>query len=135
MVLGDISKAFDKVWHAGLIYKLKAMGINGSLITWLTNYLDNRQQRVVLQGSASQWKNITAGVPQGSVLGPLLFLVFINDMAQDLQSGLCLFADDNLLYLISESDETNARLLNEDLAKLERWAHKWLVKFNPEKNC
>lgn len=133
MVFGDISKAFDKVWHKGLIYKLKAAGVNGDLLAWFTNYLASREQRVILQGSSSQWKNIGAGVPQGSVLGPLLFLVYINDMSEGLQSKLCLFADDNLLYVTSDSSETNARILNEDLAKLELWAKKWLVRFNPDK--
>jgi len=133
MVFGDISKAFDKVWHRGLIYKLRMVGVRGKLLAWLSNYLDNRQQRVVIQGSTSQWKRVSAGVPQGSVLGPLLFLVYINDMCLGLESNLCLFADDNLLYIVSESDETNSRTLNRDLAKLEQWANQWLVRFNPGK--
>ena len=70
LVFGDISKAFDKVWHRGLIYKLKRIGVRGSVGAWMANYLDNRQQRVVLPGASSSWKNTNAGVPQGSVLGP-----------------------------------------------------------------
>ncbi len=133
LVFGDISKAFDKIWHAGLVFKLKKVGVTGPLNTWLTNYLSNRQQRVVLQGTSSKWANINAGVPQGSVLGPLLFLIYINDMSEGLQSNLSLFADDNLLYMTSDSDELNANTLNHDIAIIQRWANQWLVTFNPEK--
>jgi hypothetical protein len=88
---------------------------------------------VVVGGSKSEWGNINAGVPQGSVLGPLLFLVYINDMSEGLQSNLCLFADDNLMYVISDNAQHCARVLNDDLVKLEQWAKKWIVKFNPDK--
>ena len=101
MVFGDISKAFDKVWHAGLLFKLKNMGVTEELLAWISNYLCDRQQQVVLQGESSCWADINAGVPQGSVLGPLLFLFYINDMEEGLTSKLTLFADDNLLLSIS----------------------------------
>ena len=97
MVFGDISKAFDKVWHSRLSFKLNNMGITDKLLAWISNYLCDRQQRVVLQGESSCWADINAGVHQGSVLGPLLFLVYINDMEEGLASKLTLFADDNLL--------------------------------------
>ena len=84
MVFDDISKAFDKVWHAGLLFKLKNMEITEELLIWISNYLSDRQQRVVLQGESSCWSDINAGVPQGSILGPLLFLVYINDMEEGL---------------------------------------------------
>ena len=78
MVFLDVSKAFDKVWHNGLIFKLKRFDITGILLSWFSSYLENRIQRVVLDGKASQWERLHAGVPQGSVLGPLLFFISIN---------------------------------------------------------
>ena len=90
----DISKAFDKVWHEGLIYKLKQNGVNGNLLETLTNFLNDRKQRVVLSGQHSKWENIEAGVPQGSILGPLIFLIYINDLPDNLISNSKLFVDD-----------------------------------------
>ena len=99
IVFLDISKAFDRVWHAGLLYKLERNGISGSLLNWIRNYLSNRQQRVVINGQSSEWGTINAGVPQGSVLGPLLFLIFINDIVDIVRSNIKLFADDASLFL------------------------------------
>ena len=99
-VFCDISKAFDRVWHRGLLYKLQAVGISGSLLQGFTDYLTNRKQRVVLPGVASNWLFLKAGVPQGSILGPLLFLLYINDIVDDIQSTIRLFADDTSLYVI-----------------------------------
>ena len=94
----DISKAFDKVWHDGLIFKLKQNGISGSLLQLLENYLLNRKQRVVLNGSFSDYSVIESGVPQGSVLGPLLFLIYINDLESNINSNIKFFADDTMLF-------------------------------------
>ena len=96
----DMSKAFDKVWHEGLIFKLKQNGIEGKLLSLFHNYLKNRKQRVVINSSESSWGDIKAGVPQGSVLGPLLFLVYINDLEDGIKSSVIFFADDTSLFSI-----------------------------------
>ena len=85
----DISKAFDKVWHRGLLYKLEKAGIRGSLLKWFESYLLNREIRVVIEGCNSDWKEISAGVPQGSILGPILFLIYINDICDDIDTPIC----------------------------------------------
>ena len=90
-VFCDISKAFDRVWNAGFLYKLKSIGISGDLLKWFSSYLDGRKQRVVLQGVKSKWNYIKAGVPQGSILGPLLFLIFRNDIVTEIGSSVHLF--------------------------------------------
>ena len=94
----DISKAFDKVWHDGLIFKLKQNSISGNLLKLFENYLNNRKQCVVLNGSCSDYSTIESGVPQGSVLGPLLFLIYINDLERHIKSNINLFADDTMLF-------------------------------------
>ena len=128
----DISKAFDKVWHEGLIFKLKCNGISGSLLDFLENYLQNRHQRVVLNGSKSDWRSISAGVPQGSVLGPLLFLVYINDLTDNISSQMRLFADDSSLFTpVKGVNETNVKL-NQDLQTITNWAYQWKMVFNPD---
>ena len=97
----DISKAFDKVWHQGLLYKLKQNGISGNLLETLTDFLkDRRKQRVILNGQNSSWENIEVGVPQGSILGLLLFLIYINDLPDNLSTNAKLFADDTSLFSI-----------------------------------
>ena len=100
----DISKAFDKVWHEGLLYKLKSMGISGELYQLLENYLSGRLQRVVLNGQTSSWRPVLAGIPQGSILGPLLFLIYINDLPDELKSNAKLFADDTSLFSIVKDE-------------------------------
>ena len=131
--LCDISKALDRVWHKGLLLKLKSVGLTGPLLEWFQNYLSGRKQRVVLPVGASDWVNITAGVPQGSILGPLLFLIYINDIVKDIQSTIRLFADDTSLYVIVDSPDNASNTLNQDLAKISSWADRWLVLFNPKR--
>ena len=93
----DISKAFGKVWHDGLTYKFKQSGIQDKLLFLLMNFLKNRQERVVLNGQLSSWTKVNAGVPQG-ILGPLLFLIYINDLPNGLKSNPKLFADNTSLF-------------------------------------
>ena len=128
----DISKAFDKVWHDGLLYKLKSMGISGELYKLLENYLSNRLQRVLLNGQTSSWKPVLAGVPQGSILGPLLFLVYINDLPDGLKSNAKLFADDTSLFTIVKDKNESANILNNDLQSISTWAYNWKMLFNPD---
>ena len=133
-VFCDISKAFDRVWHTGLLYKLRAAGVTGNVLQWFKNYLSGRKQRVVLPGISSAWNFIKAGVPQGSILGPLLFLVYKNDIVTDIGSNIRLFADDTSRYIVVDNPLVAAETLNADLEKISRWAATWLVTFNPNKS-
>ena len=115
----DISKAFDKVWHEGLLYKLKPMGISG------------RFQRIVLNGQTSSWRPVLAGVPQGSILGPLLFFMYINDLPKGLNLNSKPFADGTSLFNIVKDKNDSADILNDDLQLISNWAYKWKMLFNP----
>ena len=128
----DISKAFDKVWHEGLIYKLKSYGVSGPLLCLIQNFLSGRSQRVVLDGQTSEWTDITAGVPQGSILGPLFFLVYINDLPDDIISKIKIFADDSSLFSLILDQIRCSIELNNDLLKISEWAHQWKMSFNPD---
>ena len=130
----DISKAFDRVWHKGLLFKLRSNGIEGPLFKLLENYLHNRKQRVVLNGQTSTWANINTGVPQGSVLGPLLFLIYINDLPDGLQSNVKLFADDTSVFSVVNDINDSCKELNDDLLKVNKWAYQWKMSFNPDPN-
>ena len=118
----DISKAFDKVWHDGLLLKLKSYGISDCLLTVIKDFLNNRYQRVVLNGKSSIWSPITAGVSQGSVLGLLLFLVYINDLVDNISSEAKLFADDTSLFTVVYDVDIAADQLNRDLEIISNWA-------------
>ena len=113
----DISKAFDRVWHTGLLSKLEAVGIRGKLLNWFRDYLSCRMQATVIKGEKSDFKGVSAGVPQGSVLGPLLFLIYINDIVNTIQSVIKLFADDTSLSLALNNSDSRAKILNHDLEK------------------
>lgn len=131
-ILLDFSKAFDKVSHEKLILKLHSYGIHGSALSWIKSFLNNRTQKVILEGDESDIASVTSGVPQGSVLGPILFLTYINDLPEGVQSKVRLFADDTVVYLaITEPSQSSK--LQEDLGRLEEWERTWDMSFNPSK--
>ena len=131
-VFCDISKAFNRVWHKGLLHKLACMGNSGSLLQWFQSYLSNRRQRVVLNRVESNWADVLARVPQGSILGHLLFLIYFNDIVNNIRS-IRHFADDTSIYIIIDDPQTAACILNSDLDTINVWADDWLVDFNPTK--
>ena len=128
----DFAKAFDKVPHKRSCSKIKAFGIKGNLMNWLSNFLTNRTQSVVINNISSGSSNVTSGIPQGSVLGPLLFLLYIDDITKNIESVIKIFADDTKVFraLNSSQDRTN---LQTDLDKLLTWSKKWQLPFNVSK--
>ena len=128
----DFTKAFDKVPHKRLIHKLNYYGITGSIATWIETFLTGRTQQVVVNGATSSSTIVTSGVPQGTVLGPLLFLLYINDLPDNLSTSVRLFADDCILYTPIRT-QNGSSLLQNDLLKLQKWQDTWLMKFNPDK--
>jgi hypothetical protein len=132
----DVSKAFDKVWHEGIIYKLKQKGVSGPILSWFRSYLAGRRHRVMVGGSKSKYMDVCAGVPQGSVLGPVLFLVFFDSLFDLVENNLSVFADDSTLWAPIASKEDRAAVaasLNRDLVKIRAWAKAWLVTHNHTK--
>ena len=125
----DYSKAFDSVPHHRLISKLEAFGVRGNLSLWLSNFLSNRFQRVVLNGHLSSWAQVVSGVPQGSVLGPLLFILYVNDIPDLIESNVRMFADDTKIYSVIQSFDDHLRLQS-DVDRLLQWSHTWLLRFN-----
>ena len=136
----DISKAFDRVWRAGLLHKLKSYGISGQIFGLISSFLSNRWLRVVLDGKSSQEYPVNAGVPQGSILGPTLFLLYINDPPDDVVCNIAIYADDTTLY--SKYNQASdlwqqlelASELESDLRDTVDWGRKWLVDFNAGKS-
>lgn len=132
VIFMDFRKAFDKVSHTKLLHKLGCIIRNEKILTWIKAYLSNRNQFVVLNEACSGKVTVDSGVPQGSVLGPLLFLLFINDIVTDLSVPVKLYADDCVLYEKISSVEDQARL-NENFAKVISWCDKWQMSINFEK--
>ena len=121
------------MWRAGLLRKVDALGVQSLLLQWFESYFCNQKQRLVTEGQCSDWQAIKPGVPQGSVLGPLLFLIYINDITDDLASFPLIYADDSALLEIVHDPTVSAGRLNSDLNKIAVWADKWLVTMNPVK--
>ena len=132
VIVMDFSKAFDKVPHQELLYKLSNYGINIVTLSWLKSFLSNRKQRVVLEGVMSDQVPVSSGVPQGSVLGPILFLAYINDLPQYVKSKVRLFIDDTVIYLAIKSS-VDCIQLQQDLLSLENWESDWKMEFNATK--
>ena len=125
----DFQKAFDKVPHQRLILKLKSHGMGNSIINWIEQWLTDRRQGVVVDGEVSSWKSVLSGVPQGSVLGPILFLVYINDLGEGVTGNILKCADDTKLFTKTKEigDKQN---LQDDIDKLVKWSEKWQMLFN-----
>ena len=122
-------KAFDKVPHQRLVLKLKAYAIEDGIIDWIEPWLTDRRHRVVVDGEVSNWKSVLSGVPQGSVLGPLLFLIYINDLDDNITSNVLKFADDTKVFRKVNTDGDKQHLQN-DLDKLVKWSEKWQMLLN-----
>jgi hypothetical protein len=133
IVFCDISKAFDRVWHKALIKRLQSYGITGDLLHWLDDYVSDRKKKVVVNNECSNPNTVKAGVPQRSVLGPLLFLLYINDITDNLGNLALLFADDTSLSYFGRKYDIMKSDIDNDLSKLNEWAKLWLVDFNPKK--
>jgi hypothetical protein len=128
----DFAKAFDKVPHVRLCKKVESFGILGQLLAWITNFLQDRSQSVVINTSKSNPKTVSSGIPQGSVLGPLLFIIFINDLPSQIDSTIKIFADDTKIFR-AICNSNDSATLQDDLNKLINWSQNWLLPFNTKK--
>ena len=129
----DFAKAFDKVGHQRLLSKLQWYGIRGNVLKWIQSFLTDRKQRVVINGASSSSISVLSGVPQGSVVGPCLFLFYINDISNKIKSTIRLFADDTMIYT-TITGNAGTHCLQTDLYQLEDWSNAWQMQFHPEKS-
>ena len=131
----DFRKAFDAVPHRRLLHKIKGYGVGGNVLNWVSDFLSNRTQYVALDGISSDCTNVTSGVPQGSVLGPTLFIYYINDLPEVVDTLLKIFADDTKSYDKAETQDDHDKLQN-SVNNLVKWSNDWLLGFNCDKcNC
>eukprot|EP00923_Selenidium_pygospionis_P056504 GHVN01098592.1.p1 GENE.GHVN01098592.1~~GHVN01098592.1.p1 ORF type:complete len:440 (+),score=14.52 GHVN01098592.1:65-1384(+) len=129
VVLLDFEKAFDKIPHSHLLFKLRRCGVGGKVLRWIKGWLEHRKQRVKVNGSFSLWYSITSGVPQGSVLGPLLFIIYVSDMCDGLESKPLQYAD-NAKLIHAIKGISDCELLQRDLNRISDWCARWLMKLN-----
>ena len=132
LILLDFSKAFDKVNHLTLLYKLSTFGITGNTLKWIEAFFNGRSQTVVLERESSKEVPVTSGVPQGSVLGPLLFLLYINDLPENIKPQVRFFADDTAVYL-TVSSAHDSQILQSIIDTLQHLERTWDMEFNPSK--
>ena len=137
MVFLEFAKAFDKVHHPSLILKLQQYGVTGDILNWIRAFLTDRRQRVVLGDTVSDWVQVASGVPQGSVLGPTLFAIFINDLPDGLLTTCKMFADDTkLISAIRPKFEIQDRTkLQTDIDTISEWCKRWHISLNTTKSC
>ena len=128
----DFAKAFDSVPHKRLLRKLEGYGITGKVLAWIKDFLQGRKQRVIYNDETSDWEQVLSGVPQGSVLGPTLFILYVMDIPDDIKSTVDMFADDTKIYRAVRNDE-DAEQLQRDINTLIEWSNKWMMKFNVRK--
>ena len=128
----DFSKAFDRVPHQRLLCKINAHGIDGQILTWIENWLEGRKQRVILNGFQSDWKDVSSSVVQGSVMGPMCFIIYINDLEENIDSTVSKFADDTKLYN-DVSTPMGILQIQHDIDKLSNWSESWQMEFNMDK--
>ena len=133
LVFLDQSKVLDRIHYQSLMKKLQAKGIDGKLLQLMNSYLINRKIWVILNGAKSNWFNVNAGVPQGSILGPLLFLIYADDLVEDLECDIHLYADNAVIMVNYQNSITAFSQVNRDLERLNEWANKWHMSFNLEK--
>ena len=134
VIYTDFSKAFDSVPHQRLLKKMESLGITGNILSWVKAFLSDRKQCVRVDDKLSNWITVISGIPQGSVLGPILFVIFINDMPKMVKSMCQLFADDAKIFRsVHLRDETSNLMIQEDLESLYRWSERWQLPFNTGK--
>ena len=136
VVYMDFSKAFDKVPHGRLVRKMQSLGIHAGVVNWIRHWLNGRSQRVVVEDSYSEWRPVTSRVPQGSVLGPLLFVIYINDLDDNVANWISKFADDTKIGGVVDSEE-GFQSLQRDLDQLEKCAEngRWSLMWTSVRYC